>query len=392
MVEGIGGGGVEDGRAACGLTFTGQMWYTTAIGEKPVFVSAEIQRFKGIKQLKLPDLAQVNVIAGRNCVGKTAVLEALFLLVGRTNLDVALRILGMRGYGGYKGPVERSHEFLWAPLFYDLDLSRPIIISATESSGDVHRSDFCLVSPDSTRSTFAEATEEDAEMMLNVEGKYELEVTYLAPNGQEKSATLAVTKDGFKVTPPFNDRVWPARFLSARHVANAEEDAEQFGQLVIEGTEGIVLEALQTLEPRLKRVVAVTSGGVPMLYGDIGLLRMLPLTFMGDGVPRLASKVAFVAAHKDGIVFMDEIENGIHHSHLKHLWRVLGDTARRSNVQLWAATHSYECLAAAHEAFQEAETYDLRVIRLERVKEDVKAFSYDEQTLGAALKSELEVR
>ena len=42
--------------------------------------SLEIQNFKGIKQGKLEDLAQVNVLVGRNNSGKSTILDALILL------------------------------------------------------------------------------------------------------------------------------------------------------------------------------------------------------------------------------------------------------------------------------------------------------------------------
>jgi hypothetical protein len=45
-----------------------------------VLKSLEIQNFKGIRQGKLDDLAQVNILVGRNNSGKSTILDALILL------------------------------------------------------------------------------------------------------------------------------------------------------------------------------------------------------------------------------------------------------------------------------------------------------------------------
>ena len=39
----------------------------------------EIERFKGIKYCKIDDLAQINLLIGRNNQGKSSVLESLLL-------------------------------------------------------------------------------------------------------------------------------------------------------------------------------------------------------------------------------------------------------------------------------------------------------------------------
>jgi hypothetical protein len=41
--------------------------------------------------------------------------------------------------------------------------------------------------------------------------------------------------------------------------------------------------------------------------------------------------------------------------------------ARRAGVQVFATTHSWECIYRAHQAFAERDEYDLRVQRLNRV-------------------------
>jgi hypothetical protein len=62
------------------------------------------------------------------------------------------------------------------------------------------------------------------------------------------------------------------------------------------------------------------------------------------------------------------------------------------NVQLFATTHSYQCIEAAHEAFTRSGPYDLRLHRLDRVGERIEVATYDQETLGTALELYHEVR
>ena len=129
-----------------------------------------------------------------------------------------------------------------------------------------------------------------------------------------------------------------------------------------------------------------------MLQGDIGLGRPIPLPIMGEGMVRLASLVLRLAIASNGVVLIDEIENGLHHSIMPKLWSAIGDVAREFNTQLFASTHSLECIKAAHRAFTEGGKYDLRVHRLERTKKGIKAVTYDQEDLSVAFETSMEIR
>jgi AAA15 family ATPase/GTPase len=99
-----------------------------------------------------------------------------------------------------------------------------------------------------------------------------------------------------------------------------------------------------------------------------------------------------IATAPHGVVLVDEIDNGLHHSVISKVWQAIDDAARRFDTQVLATTHSYECIQAAYQAFNETENYDFRLHRLERVAEKVRVVTYDRETLAAALTGELEVR
>ena len=112
----------------------------------------------------------------------------------------------------------------------------------------------------------------------------------------------------------------------------------------------LLLKALQIVEPRLQSIEENSSSGIPMIWGDIGLSELVPLSAMGEGMTQIARLVLAIASVPDGIVLIDEVENGIHHSVLPDVWRAIDEAAKQFHTQVFATTHSFECIEAAHQA------------------------------------------
>jgi hypothetical protein len=169
-------------------------------------------------------------------------------------------------------------------------------------------------------------------------------------------------------------------------------DMKHFGELEAAKRQDEILPALQIVEPRLQRLSLVPLSAEPVIHGDIGLPRLVPVSFMGDGVRRVLSIVLAIANAPGGVVLIDEIENGLHYSVQKQVWQAIAKAARRLDVQIFATTHSWECLVKAHEAFAEDEVYDMRWFRLQNVRGDIQAISHDREMIEAALYSGVEIR
>ena len=110
---------------------------------------------------------------------------------------------------------------------------------------------------------------------------------------------------------------------------------------------------------------------------------------MGEGMSRLARLVLGISAAPNGVVLIDEVENGIHHSELPKVWRVIDTAARQLSTQIFATTHSLECVRAAHESLAED---DFRLHRLEANDDGNRCVTYDPETIAAALEFNLEIR
>ncbi len=360
-----------------------------------MYRSFQIKNFRCFANLVVEDLERVNLIAGKNNVGKTAFLEALFLHCGAYNPELVLRLSTFRGIDWLKFEVGHAVAAPWDSLFGRFDTSRMVELAGSIGEGDALASRVLrmkvvqhagpLKKPVQTVPSPADGSSISSEtsQLLELES---------IEQGETKSFHMVLDQSGLKIQPLPPPPPFPAILLSSRYRIPPAEDAERFGRLDLIGEQDAVVDVLRIIDPRIRRLAVVVVGGVPMLHGDIGLGRLFPLPYMGEGVVRLASLILAIGNTRDGVVLVDEIENGIHYSVLHKLWQTVGEVARRFNTQVFATTHSRECIVAAHTAFKQQPDYDFRLFRLETSGETQVAVAYDAESLGAAAESGLEVR
>ena len=77
-----------------------------------MFTSISIQNFRCFEDFSIDSLDHVNLIAGKNNLGKTALLEAVFLLIGGTNIGLTVKINNFRGITGFRGDPASVEDLL----------------------------------------------------------------------------------------------------------------------------------------------------------------------------------------------------------------------------------------------------------------------------------------
>jgi hypothetical protein len=277
------------------------------------------------------------------------------------------------------------------PLFHKFAIHAAIQVEGQTADGGSCRMELKLVPRTSARVSLGDQASREIRGISNGISAQVLQIAYTAA-GVQRVSQMVIDEQGFRIEPPPQSSSLPGAFLSAKAGSAAEEDAKYYGDLLIVKEPYDFLRVLQIVEPRLTRVSTILAAGGTILYGDIGLGRMLPLALMGDGLARFASLILRIATARRGVVLVDEIENGLHRSIIRKAWTAVAEAARLFDVQVFATTHSWECIQAAHEAFTASGTYDFSLHRLDLVDDDVRCVTYDQKTLAAALVAELEVR
>jgi len=149
---------------------------------------------------------------------------------------------------------------------------------------------------------------------------------------------------------------------------------------------------LRVIEPRLVKIRPAQVGKQPSIYADIGLSELIPVSQLGQGFSRVLSIYSSLFLSEAKVFLIDEVENGIHYTALEQVWKGLAEIAEKENVQVFATTHSWECLAAAATVFGERDPYDLAVHRLQLVEGKVEAKTFDQESLATSIEQGFEVR
>jgi predicted ATP-dependent endonuclease of OLD family len=97
---------------------------------------------------------------------------------------------------------------------------------------------------------------------------------------------------------------------------------------------------------------------------------------------------------EDGVLLIDEVDTGLYYRTQTDMWRLLLDTAKRLNVQVFATTHSLDCVRAFQEALSLSEDKSIgKLFRLSlRDKAAIHPVAYTADELEVAIRQEIEVR
>lgn len=357
-----------------------------------MYTSFKVRNFRCLEKLTIDSLTRVNLIAGANNVGKTALIEALFIHAGAYNPQLSLAVDGLRGISGYKIDFGSS-ESPWDFLFPGLNSSNVV-----ELEGDGRSLRLKVVRDPAARAGVAEHIDfgqytkgEPQEFVSSLSAAKVLELEY--SQGQRTGRYfLILDQTGARIEPACPPPPFPGYFIPARSLVKAEDLMERYSKLEQKGDHEDVLKALQIIEPRVTRLgLMYRANQVPALGGDIGF-GLFPLELMGGGMVRLATITINMAEARGGVILIDEIENGLHHRVMPKVWGLICELSRRFETQVFATTHSWECIVAAQKAFAEAEPDAFRLHRLERVGDETRARTYAPETLAAAIDAGLEVR
>ena len=111
---------------------------------------------------------------------------------------------------------------------------------------------------------------------------------------------------------------------------------------------------LKHLDPRVEAIepLQVDNQQGPVIYVDLQLKELVPVTQMGQGFNRLLGIYSEVIASEVNVLLIDEIENGLHYSVMPVVFEGLFKAAKELDIQIFATTHSWECILAADAAKQ----------------------------------------
>ena len=356
----------------------------------------KLEGYRGFKVYELTDLTRVNLLVGKNNCGKTSILEAVHFLVSRGDPFVLVRPARHRGEVNDAGAESRpgvrpdvSHLFFGRRF----DPGVRFRLSAGGGHGKVSVA-VRPADPDDRPSLFENVADDFHVLVLEIKGTLLKRPTILpvAENG-----VLPDTRY-LRLRAPGSEGAPPVQFVTPDSL-DLDPMRAMWDRVLIEGRESEVIRAMQLLEPELDSIHFLTSDEPRMRSGRAGVLlgfrgagRRAPMGSYGDGMRRLLALSLSLIRTADGFLLIDEIDTGLHWTVMEEMWGLVVETARRSSIQVFATTHSYDCIRGLASLVESRPDLagDVSIQKIERSLE--KAVDFDAADVRAAVEQNIEVR
>ncbi len=371
---------------------------------KLVLDSLEIKNFRAFKHLRIEKLGRVNLIVGKNNVGKLSVLEALWLYGRRGNLSLIWDILGARDEGGSSvsnlppNAEERTtavrHLFHGREPIWEHDYFPSFHVGPVEGQPDdtffVAITEPIAVS--TTNGSRVPPTINWDEMQAFTTETFSLTAGY----GKRAVYVYSLSSDEPQIATYKADRQeLNCIFTSALGLASKSQ-SQLWDIVALTELEEDVLFALRLISRDIERLT-FTGGNEPFgrrhpIVKLKGSSSPVPLRSMGEGMNRMFGIALALVNAKDGMLLIDEVDTGLHYSVLPDLWKLIFEVAHRLNVQVFATSHSWDCIQAFQQAAEANKDEEGMLIRLENRDGEVVPVMFDERKLNIAAREQIEVR
>lgn len=367
----------------------------------------DIQRFRALRQVKIEGLGRVNLLTGRNNTGKSSVLEALRILASDASLPVIYQILRFReesieGWDESANSLDTEGSFQFSSLFHGFpEFSaevQPIVIA---SSGGQRPMSLSIetawfseerVPGEPRKLTPLQPTlfgEREAVPALVVEAK-----------GVQRIIRLDRWQRGAYRSGPIgselaNDSRLPCVFVSPYGGERTATLGPLWDSIALSDRERDVVDALRIIDPEILAISMVGGEGPSRsrtaIIRTAGVVRPVALRSSGDGLNRLFGIALSLVNAKDGLLLIDEFENGMHHTVQADVWRAIFKIASRLDIQVVATSHSWDAIEAFQEAASETQEEGV-LIRLSRRGEEIIPTVFHKDELKIAARDRIEVR
>ena len=307
-----------------------------------VITDATLRNFRGFKSAELHNCKLINVIMGRNATGKSTLLEAIFACLGKPG-DFISRFHVQRSMAvGGPTTLEADAAF-WSDFFFDGDLSKTIEISL---EGDANHKRSVQISYDQTKGFMPfNQPPQTAPIPATQPWLVSPATLQYAYNNKTETVYLAPIPTLQNYVPLGTDILAAAAAFFPAAASSLSEAVDRYSRLLATDEHHQLVTELKEQFNFIEEIDVVAPFGVPSLYVKIrGLKTRQQLGLVSGGIAKIVAILLAIASVPGGVVLIDEIENGIFHDRFEVLWRAVYKFALATNTQIFATTHSKECL------------------------------------------------
>lgn len=303
----------------------------------------KLHRYRGFESYRLAKLARVNLVVGRNNCGKTSILEAVELLLTEGSVTALRESASRRGELDHnlRSGFDVSHVFHGHRCTPGASFELSSSGRRKSLTGKILRLDEI--------GEAAERWEVRAKRRRRLDSDEEPAAAYglsLVPDKQEPTV-LPITENGSLLERSWGHTVGNGYSRRAVRFLDVESSSMRvaWNTVLAEAREAEIVDAMRILMPEIDSIHFLAGGGRQgILVGQRNVKPRLPVGSYGDGMRRLLAISLALVSTRDGCLLIDEIDTGLHWTVMEDMWRLVVEAARRSNVQVFATTHSYDCI------------------------------------------------
>jgi hypothetical protein len=371
----------------------------------------QIEGYRGFKQFEMSNLGRVNLLVGTNNSGKTSVLEAIDILSSKGDPVSLWSVLARRGETltpvpsqGLQGVRAQQIEADICHLFTGHEVHPGSTFSFTAKNESPERSVvFTVVEPSNKDRREIFGPEDDStlpsRLAVQIKGNPTPPVS-IFPLSRNSGINTSFLESPRRRRTGVEGR--PSQLITTDSLSGPQLVAF-WDKVALTPSEQLVLKALSFLDADIERI-APQSGMSQMYFGSVtarpggfivkrkGIDQPIPIGSMGDGMWRMLALAIAITQCKGGVLLVDEIDTGLHYTVMADMWRLIFGAAKELDVQVFATTHSFDCIQSlATVCVSDTTTSD--TVTLQRVEADKsKAVPYSESEIKIAADRNIEVR
>ncbi len=308
----------------------------------------EIEEFKCFKGFSASGFKRVNLIGGKNNIGKTALMEAMLVNVAGSNINKMNTALGV-----VKFAREKSNFVLISEMD---DLSQLNSMSRYSARSNVAATQFSIE-------------------MGNAVKTYHYNI-----NGE----TSAINAREFNLIHEWDRK---AQFNDCFGLSD-QQLGLTYKAVQIRDKESELNQFIQAFDNSIDKFKLIGEKPQCLTGGEYR-----DISEFGDGLKSYISIICALYARENGYLFIDEIDNGIHYTQLDRLWKIILTLSKQNNCQVFATTHSKEMLESFVRTAKRLDEQEISYTRLvKNPAQEIKTVTRDYQMLLNSMEDEREIR
>lgn len=359
-----------------------------------------IENFKNFEEFEFDGFRRVNLIAGKNNVGKTNLLEALYM--GYTGF-FPMGLIDLYSYRAQVpvGKISKSREpetFSDGGIFQNAALGSFFNGSNRISLKTNDTTETTLEKCNFEVTTKYDGAKPNFDLILLEPKEYDSNlpnnalVSYFTGNGNRLQRFAVFINFPFN---PFSISPAKARFgflhAGSFGISGFEKQYQEVFHTGRMKKFRDILSMFSDTEIEDTQLIDNKTDGFKILYLSTANRGIVPAGDLGFGTNRMVSILLTLFGAENGVAFLDEVDLGIHYSRQNLLWERIFQVAKELNVQIFATTHSRDCIEAFANIFNKNKG-EGKYIRLQEREGKIVAKAYDEEALNRSVEFDSEMR